>query len=82
MVEDREGDIYECFASKPAHVEKLVRAAQDRSLADETSLFSKADTWNEAGRMGVDLPAAPGRKARAAQLSIKIRPDRDQAATA
>ena len=38
VVEDREGDIYECFACKPAAVEKLVRAAQDRRLTDETSL--------------------------------------------
>lgn len=72
VVEDREGDIYECFAFKPANVEKLVRAAQDRALADGTSLFSKADAWDEAGRMEVELPAAPGRKARRAELSIKF----------
>jgi Transposase DDE domain len=72
VIEDREGDIYECFAFKPANVEKLVRAAQDRSLADGTSLFSKAETWDEAGRMTVELPAAPGRKARKAELSIRF----------
>jgi hypothetical protein len=72
VVEDREGDIYECFAFKPAHVEKLVRAAQDRRLADGTSLFSKADAWDEAGTMVVELPAAPGRKARRAELSVKF----------
>jgi hypothetical protein len=72
VVEDREGDIYECFAFKPANVEKLVRAAQDRALADATSLFSKADAWDEAGRMVVELPAAPGRKARKAELSVKF----------
>jgi hypothetical protein len=72
VVEDREGDVYECFAFKPAKVEKLVRAAQNRSLADGTLLFSKADVWNEAGRMVVELPAAPGRKARAAELSVKF----------
>jgi hypothetical protein len=72
VVEDREGDIYECFAFKPAKVEKLVRAAQDRRLADGTLLFSKADAWDEAGRMVVELPAAPGRKARSAELSVKF----------
>jgi IS4 transposase len=72
VVEDREGDIYECFALKPASVEKLVRAAQDRALADGTLLFSKADAWDEAGRMEVELPAAPGRKARTAELSVKF----------
>lgn len=72
VVEDREGDVYECFAFKPAKVEKLVRAAQDRCLADGTSLFSKADAWDEAGRMVVELPAAPGRKARSTELSVKF----------
>ena len=43
VIEDREGDIYECFAYKPAGVEKLVRAAQDRRLADGSSVFGKAD---------------------------------------
>jgi len=72
VVEDREGDIYECFAFKPANVEKLVRAAQDRSLVDGDLLFSKAETWDEIGRMTVELPAVPGRKARKAELSIKF----------
>jgi hypothetical protein len=72
VIEDREGDIYECFAFKPANVEKLVRAAQDRCLADGTSLFAKADAWDEAGRMTVELPAAPGRKARQAELSLSF----------
>jgi hypothetical protein len=72
VIEDREGDVYECFAFKPANVEKLVRAAQDRRLADNTLLFAKADAWDEAGRMTVELPAAPGRKARVAELSIKF----------
>jgi hypothetical protein len=72
VIEDREGDIYECFAFKPANIEKLVRAAQDRCLADGTSLFAKADTWDEAGRTTVELPAAPGRKARTAEFSIRF----------
>ena len=87
VIEDREGDIYECFAFKPTAVEKLVRAAQDRRLADGTSLFSKIDAWDEAGRMTVELPAAPGRAARKAELSVKfgkveiLRPNRHGAAS-
>ncbi len=72
MVEDREGDIYESFAFKPPTVEKLVRAAQDRRLADGSSLFAKADAWDEAGQMVVELPAVPGRKARTARLSVSF----------
>jgi hypothetical protein len=72
VVEDREGDIYDCFACKPATVEKLVRAAQDRCLADGTTLFAKTDAWDERGRMMVELPAAPGRKARRAELALRF----------
>jgi hypothetical protein len=72
VVEDREGDIYECFAYKPDHVEKLVRAAQDRLLADGSHLFAAAGSWPEAGRMTVELPATPGRKARTATLGIRF----------
>ena len=74
VVEDREGDIYECFALKPAGVEKLVRAAQDRRLADDSSVFSKADEWPQAGLSSVSLPAAPGRPARDIRLSLKFGP--------
>ncbi len=72
VVEDREGDIYECFALKPEGVEKLVRAGQDRLLADGGSLFARADSLVEAGRMTVELPAIPGRKARTATLSVSF----------
>jgi hypothetical protein len=49
VVEDREGDIYECFAFRPAAVEKLVRASQDRLVANGSRLFAAADAWPEAG---------------------------------
>jgi len=70
VVEDREGDIYECFAHRPAGVQKLVRAGQDRLLAEGGSLFARAASLRPAGRMTVDLPAIPGRKARVATLDI------------
>ena len=76
VVEDREGDIegdiYECFALKPAGVEKVVRASQDRRLADGARLFAAADAWAEAGRMTIALPAIRGRKARQAVLSLRF----------
>jgi hypothetical protein len=72
VVEDREGDIYECFAFKPDKVEKLVRAAQDRLLCDGTHLFAAADGWAEAGQMTIELPAIPGRKARTAVLCVRF----------
>lgn len=72
VIEDCEGDVYESFALKPAGVELLVRAGQDRALASGKRLFATADGWPEAGRMNVDLPAAPGRKARTARLALRF----------
>ncbi len=72
VVADREGDIYEDFACKPRGVEMLIRAGQDRALADGSRLFAKAETLAEAGRMTVDLPAAPGRRARTTVLSLRF----------
>jgi len=74
VVEDREGDIYEDFACKPAGVEMLVRAGQDRRLEDGSRLFAKPEMLPEAGRMSVDLPAAPGRPARTAVLALRFCP--------
>lgn len=72
VVADREGDIYEDFACKPDDVEVLIRAAQDRALSDGSRLFDRAATLPQAGRMTVDLPAAPGRKARTAALALRF----------
>ena len=71
VVTDREGDIYEMFARKPAGVELLIRAAQDRALADDAGqLFAALAAQRAAGQVTVALPAAPGRKAREARLAV------------
>ena len=72
VVADRESDIYEAFALRPEGVELLVRAAQDRSLEDGGKLFAALDALPEAGRADLDLPAQPGRRARAAQLAVRF----------
>ena len=72
VVADREGDIYEDFACKPESVEVLIRAGQDRRLVDGSLLFTKAGTLPEAGRMTVQLAAAPGRPAREAVLALRF----------
>lgn len=74
VIADREGDIYEEFACKPATVELLIRAAQDRRLADGRKLFACADGWPELGRVTIQLPAAPGRPAREARLALRAGP--------
>jgi len=71
VVADREGDIYEMLALKPDGVELVIRAAQDRVLADGDRLFARLDGQPEAGRFTVDLAAAPGRAARQAVLAVR-----------
>ncbi len=72
VVADRESDIYEAFALKPAGVELLIRAAQDRALAGGDRLFEHLAGQPEAGRFTVELAAAPGRPARPAKLSVRF----------
>jgi hypothetical protein len=71
VIADREGDIYEDFAGRPPQIELLIRAGQDRALADGGRLFDRAARLPEVGRMTVDLPAAPGRPARRATLALR-----------
>jgi hypothetical protein len=45
VVGDRENDIYSCFARRPTGVDLIVRAAQDRALVEDASLFASAAAW-------------------------------------
>lgn len=74
LVSDRESDIYELFALRPATVDLIVRACQNRRVAEEGLLFSVVDELPEQGRFVVTIPAAPGRKARAAELALRFAP--------
>ena len=79
VVSDRESDIYEHFAWRASNVHLIVRACQNRKikLPSEDAgalLFSFVDGLPEAGRFGVTIPAAPGRKARQAELAIRFSP--------
>lgn len=73
VVADREGDIYEEFALRPAQVELVIRAAQDRLLGSGERLFSCTDGLPVAGCLVIELPAAPGRSARRAKLALRWR---------
>lgn len=72
VITDREGDIYEDFALRPADVDLIIRASQDRCLSDGSHLFDQSALLRQAGEMLVDLPAAPGRRARTAKLSLRF----------
>jgi Transposase DDE domain len=78
-ISDRESDIYELFVQRPSNVELIVRACQNRLVAAQgmqTSalLFSFIDSMPEQGRFSVTIPAAPGRKQRTAELTVRFSP--------
>jgi hypothetical protein len=71
VIADREGDIYEEFACRPAETELLIRANHDRVLEDGGTLFNCMEGLAELGRETIDLPANPGRPARLAVLALR-----------
>jgi hypothetical protein len=77
VISDRESDIYEHFAERPANVELLVRSNWNRKIQQgtgPTQLFAFVDSLPEAARFSVTIPAAPGRKERAAELALRFSP--------
>jgi hypothetical protein len=64
VIADREGDIYEEFACRPAETELLIRVHHDRLLEDGGALYGCMEDVAELGRETIDLPANPGRPAR------------------
>jgi hypothetical protein len=81
-VADREGDIHEVFLEattepREEQAEFLIRAKCNRRIAkgDENSyLWEEMQAARPLGRLVFDLPAAPGRKARRVNLTVKAKP--------
>jgi hypothetical protein len=71
MVEDREADFYEAFACRPERVDIVARVHHNRTLIDGSKLYEACRTQPELGRLQVDLPATPGRKARTATVAVR-----------
>lgn len=77
MLGDRENDIYQAFARRPDNVELIIRAAQDRSLADGGKLFAAPAAWGELTQQTVSVPSrGPGDKGRQATVSLRAGPVR------
>jgi hypothetical protein len=71
MVADRESDIYLLFARKPERLNLIVRASQDRSLADEGLLFLALAGAQSLGTCKVQVaPRGPGDKGRVAIVEL------------
>jgi hypothetical protein len=76
VVSDRESDFYEHFARRPTNTDLIVRACQNRKIKDpedaDALLFTFIDELPETDRYSVKIPAAPGRKARNAELALRF----------
>ena len=72
VVADREGDIYASFARRPAGVDLIVRAAQDRALHTGTRLFAAPAAWPELSRTEVLVaPSRTGGRGRIATVVLR-----------
>jgi hypothetical protein len=72
MVADRESDIYPLFARRPAELGLIVRAAQDRTLAEGGRLFAALDQADPLGTRKVRVaPRGPGDKERIAEIELR-----------
>jgi hypothetical protein len=73
VVEDREGDIYAQWVKLPREaLHLLVRACQNRSLADGGTLFEAARSFVSGGTRRIELAAKPDRRAREAEVEIRF----------
>jgi hypothetical protein len=72
VVGDRESDIYEVFAGKPAAVDFIIRANHDRKLAGGASLSDATAAFDERGGALVQVASKGiGDKGRTARVLIK-----------
>ena len=72
VVGDRESDIYALFSRRPANVELLARAAQNRALDDGTMLFAVAESWPPLSTYTVKVPPRrPGDVGRDATVVVR-----------
>lgn len=72
MVGDRESDIYDLFARRPANVHLLCRSAHPRATATGDLLPEHCAGLPEAGRMTIEVPPKGKQKARQATVTVRF----------
>jgi hypothetical protein len=72
LVADRESDVYELFVHRPERLDLIVRAAQDRRLADGGMLFEALGAAPSLARQIVRVaPRGPGDRGREATVELR-----------
>jgi Transposase DDE domain len=75
VVADRESDIYDLFARRPAGVHLLCRSAQDRILLEGGLLSEHCAAWQEQDRTQISVPPrGTTRPAREATVVLRFGP--------
>jgi len=72
MVGDRESDIYDLFARRPAHVHLLCRSAQARAVTSGGLLPAHCDGLPEQGRETIEVPPKGSQPARKALVALRF----------
>ena len=72
MVADRESDLYDQFARRPANVHLLSRAAQDRLLATGAPLFAQCAAWAAQDHYTIEVPPRGARPGRRASVALRF----------
>jgi hypothetical protein len=72
MVGDRESDIYDLFARRPANVHLLCRSAHPRAMTTGGLLPEHCASLPEQGRETIDVPPKASRKARQATVALRF----------
>lgn len=75
IIQDREGDIYEQFATIPDdRTQLLIRAKSDRGLPEGVKLFSKVTACALAGTYSIEVGGdnRKGQKKRTAQMEVRF----------
>jgi hypothetical protein len=74
IVQDREGDIYDQFATIPdAKTELLIRSKSDRNLIGGITLFEKLSQSEISGNYSIDLPGDKRKKQKKRTATLAIR---------
>jgi hypothetical protein len=72
VIADRESDVYDLFARRPANVHLLIRAAQDRALQGNGCLFAHCAAWPERQRYQIEVPGHGKKPGRVATVALRF----------